>query len=173
MFYDKHIPSVSFSEDIPPPCPCYPHFSFCSSTFPFLSHFFFSDWHTPPPPSRINVFFLDYLPSPILLPLTSVPPSPGLSFSTFDPNHCHTLVWTALDKLNPLHVFTFAFGYPSRFLSVSLVLISSLQHFFFQWSTRYLLWSTIGLCYPPPRPSFPGLNFYIKKSPTRTYMPNV
>ena len=27
------------------PCPYYPHFSFCRSTFPFLSNFFFSEWH--------------------------------------------------------------------------------------------------------------------------------
>ena len=83
------------------PCPYYLHVSFCSNTFPFLSHYFFFESVTYPPtfPDFCLLFGLSIPPTIFSFDLGST--SPGLSFGTFDPDHCHTLVWTAFEPIKP------------------------------------------------------------------------
>ena len=84
---------------------------------------------------------------------------PGLSVSTFYPDHCHTSVWTAFELTKPPPRYD-SLRVPSRFLSVSLVLISSLQYYRYHlYSMNYPFpWNyifSIGLYSPPPAPPRP------------------
>ena len=100
-FYDKHIPSVSFSEDIPPHLLIIPIFSFCSSTFPFLSFFFLFGVTYPPPLLTVFLSFFGLSTPPpfpyfYLWPRFYMYPPPA-----FPSVHCHTLVWTASEPTKP------------------------------------------------------------------------
>ena len=110
--------------------------------FSFMIQFFLSVV-TPLPPVFffLLLFGLSY-PLPLFLSLASVPPSLGLPVSTFGADHSRTLVLTAFEKMNTLHIcLLLASATACRFLfTVPLVLIGS-PHYchFFQWTKLSLV----------------------------------